>query len=186
MWNASLTCLPACRHGVPMATSAVWKQFGGRLLRLAPTDNVAVATAEFKIGEAARLDDAQIPLLDPIPLGHKVAVARDRPGTEGLASTDARSARLPAPSAWANTSTCTTSRAITSPRSPSMKVKVSTRSARRERLSEAGRPQGHPKLRGGCLSRRVCALRRARDCTSLAPQRRAFDRFFRLLPERLR
>jgi hypothetical protein len=45
------------------------------LLRLAPTDNVAVATAEFKIGEAASLDDAQIPVLDLIPLGHKVAVA---------------------------------------------------------------------------------------------------------------
>ena len=63
-----------------MATSVVWKQSGGRLLRLAPTDNVAVATAALKIGEAARLDDAQIPVLDPIPLGHKVAVAPIAPG----------------------------------------------------------------------------------------------------------
>lgn len=58
-----------------MTTSAVEKPSGGRLLRLAPADNVAVATAAFKIGEAAPLDDAQIPVLDPIPLGHKVAVA---------------------------------------------------------------------------------------------------------------
>jgi altronate dehydratase small subunit len=58
-----------------MATSAVQKPPKGRLLRLAPTDNVAVATTELKVGESAWLDDTQIPLLDPIPLGHKVAVA---------------------------------------------------------------------------------------------------------------
>ena len=58
-----------------MAISTVRKPPAGRLLCLAPTDNVAVATAEFSIGEAAWLDDAQITMLDPIPLGHKVAVA---------------------------------------------------------------------------------------------------------------
>ena len=58
-----------------MATAEVWKPSGGRLLRLALTDNVAVATAALNSGEAARLDDTQIAILDPIPLGHKVAVA---------------------------------------------------------------------------------------------------------------
>jgi altronate dehydratase len=47
----------------------------GRLLRLAPTDNVAVATADFAPGESVRLDGAQITLRDRIPMGHKVAVA---------------------------------------------------------------------------------------------------------------
>jgi hypothetical protein len=45
------------------------------LLRLAPTDNVAVALAEFEAGQTAWLDDAPIRLVDRIPMGHKVAVA---------------------------------------------------------------------------------------------------------------
>ncbi len=52
----------------------------GRLLRLAPSDNVAVATAALQAGQPAGLDDTQVTLLDPIPLGHKVAVAAIAPG----------------------------------------------------------------------------------------------------------
>jgi hypothetical protein len=63
-----------------MATSPVWKQPNGQLLRLGPTDNVAVATAEFKVGETVWLNDTQIQLLDFIPLGHKVAIAPIAPG----------------------------------------------------------------------------------------------------------
>jgi altronate dehydratase len=49
--------------------------FRGRLLRLAAADNVAVATVDFPAGAAAPLDDAEITLVDAIPLGHKAAVA---------------------------------------------------------------------------------------------------------------
>jgi altronate dehydratase small subunit len=58
-----------------MATSSLCKQHGGRLLRLAPTDNVAVATAEFEAGEIAWLDGVQVLLQDHICVGHKVAIA---------------------------------------------------------------------------------------------------------------
>jgi len=49
--------------------------FRGRLLRLAATDNVAVATVDFPAGAMAPLDDGQIALIDAVPLGHKAAVA---------------------------------------------------------------------------------------------------------------
>ncbi len=49
--------------------------FRGRLLRLVAADNVAVATVDFPAGAAAPLDDAEITLLDPVPMGHKAAVA---------------------------------------------------------------------------------------------------------------
>jgi altronate dehydratase len=58
-----------------MLDSTAAGAFRGRLLRLAPTDNIAVATAALAAGQAARLDDVEIMLLDHIPLGHKVAVA---------------------------------------------------------------------------------------------------------------
>ena len=48
--------------------------FRGRLLRLATADNVAVATVDFPAGAAVPLDDAQITLVDAVPLGHKAAV----------------------------------------------------------------------------------------------------------------
>ena len=46
----------------------------GRLLRLAPGDNVAVATAGLAAGQSARMDQSELTLLDPVPLGHKVAI----------------------------------------------------------------------------------------------------------------
>jgi altronate dehydratase len=49
--------------------------FRGRLLRLAAVDNVAVATIDFPAGAAVPLDDAQITLIDAVPMGHKAAVA---------------------------------------------------------------------------------------------------------------
>jgi altronate dehydratase len=58
-----------------MLNSTATPAFRGRLLRLAPTDNIAVATAALAAGQAARLDDGEIMLLDDIPLGHKVAIA---------------------------------------------------------------------------------------------------------------
>ena len=48
------------------------------------------------------------------------------------------------------------------------------------------RPQGHPQRRGGRLSGRVRASRRARDRLAVPRTRRAPDRLPRLLPERLR
>jgi len=58
-----------------MLDPAIARNVGGRLLRLAPADNVAVATAALAAGQSAGLDDTRLTLLDPIPLGHKVAVA---------------------------------------------------------------------------------------------------------------
>jgi altronate dehydratase small subunit len=49
--------------------------FRGRLLRLAPGDNVAVATLDFPAGAAAPFDGGQVTLVDAVPIGHKVAVA---------------------------------------------------------------------------------------------------------------
>jgi altronate dehydratase small subunit len=48
--------------------------FRGRLLRLAPSDNVAIATVDFAAGAMAPLEEGQIKLADPIPMGHKTAV----------------------------------------------------------------------------------------------------------------
>ena len=50
------------------------------MLRLAPTDNVAVATAEFQAGQTAWLDGTPVPLQDHICVGHKVAIAAIAPG----------------------------------------------------------------------------------------------------------
>jgi hypothetical protein len=47
----------------------------GGLLRLAAADNVAVATVAFAEGQVAWMDDTPLTLVDPIPMGHKVAVA---------------------------------------------------------------------------------------------------------------
>jgi hypothetical protein len=47
----------------------------GRLLRLAPGDNVAVATVDFPKGAAAPLEDGEIELIDAVPMGHKAAIA---------------------------------------------------------------------------------------------------------------
>ncbi len=49
--------------------------FRGRLLRLAATDNVAVATVNFAAGDVAPIDDGQIAIIDAVSMGHKVAVA---------------------------------------------------------------------------------------------------------------
>lgn len=49
--------------------------FQGRLLRLAPRDNVAVATADLAAGMTVAVEAASVTLLDNIPLGYKVALA---------------------------------------------------------------------------------------------------------------
>jgi altronate dehydratase len=46
------------------------------LLRLAPTDPVAVATRDIAAGEQVRLDDVAIIVAADVPLGHKVALRR--------------------------------------------------------------------------------------------------------------
>jgi altronate dehydratase len=45
-----------------------------RLLRLAPQDNVACATATLVAGQIVSMDDATITVVTAIPIGHKVAV----------------------------------------------------------------------------------------------------------------
>jgi hypothetical protein len=50
-------------------------QLDDRLLRLAPTDNVAVARTNLSAGESLRIGPEAIRLGRQIPLGHKVAVA---------------------------------------------------------------------------------------------------------------
>jgi hypothetical protein len=47
----------------------------GRLLLLAPGDNVAVATTNFPAGAIACFDGGQVKLIDAVPMGHKTAVA---------------------------------------------------------------------------------------------------------------
>ena len=49
-------------------------RFRGCLLRLAATDNVAVATTDFAAGAAVPLDGGMITLVDAVPMGHKAAV----------------------------------------------------------------------------------------------------------------
>jgi hypothetical protein len=46
-----------------------------RLLRLAPGDNVAVATAAFPAGTTVHYDGGEVALIDAVPMGHKVAIA---------------------------------------------------------------------------------------------------------------
>ncbi len=46
-----------------------------RLLRLAPEDNVCVATATVEPGESLELEGRQVLVADRVPTGHKVAVA---------------------------------------------------------------------------------------------------------------
>jgi hypothetical protein len=46
------------------------------LLRLAPSDPVAVATRDIEAGEQVRLDDLSIVIAVDVPLGHKVALRR--------------------------------------------------------------------------------------------------------------
>jgi altronate dehydratase len=52
-----------------MAASAV------RALQLDPGDNVAVATVALAAGEQVPLEGATVILVDPIPVGHKLALA---------------------------------------------------------------------------------------------------------------
>jgi altronate dehydratase small subunit len=53
-----------------------------RLLRLAPGDNVAVATADLPAGLTIAVDNTCVALIDAIPMGHKVAVANIAAGEE--------------------------------------------------------------------------------------------------------
>jgi hypothetical protein len=46
-----------------------------RLLRLAPRDNIAIATTELAAGEEALLDGRIVRALDRIATGHKIAIA---------------------------------------------------------------------------------------------------------------
>ena len=45
-----------------------------RLLRLAPEDNVCVATAAIELGESIVIGGQAVTLEDGIPLGHKIAI----------------------------------------------------------------------------------------------------------------
>jgi hypothetical protein len=47
----------------------------GRLLLLAPGDNVAMATVDLPAGAIAPFDGGEVTLIDAVPMGHKVAVA---------------------------------------------------------------------------------------------------------------
>lgn len=54
-----------------------------RLLKLAPADNVAVATADIAAGQEVALDNGAagiVRVLDRLPVGHKVAVIPIRAG----------------------------------------------------------------------------------------------------------
>lgn len=53
-------------------TESAWD---GRLLRLAPEDNVAAATTTLEAGEVVQMAGQRVQLLDRIPTGHKVAIA---------------------------------------------------------------------------------------------------------------
>ncbi len=55
-----------------------------RLLRLAPEDNVAVATTTIPAGEALEIDGEPRPCDRTIPTGHKVAIARIPAGAKVL------------------------------------------------------------------------------------------------------
>jgi altronate dehydratase small subunit len=46
----------------------------GRLLKLSPTDNVAVATSAIAAGEVVDLEGTTIAIAEDVPLGHKVAM----------------------------------------------------------------------------------------------------------------
>jgi altronate dehydratase small subunit len=59
----------------PAAPSSSRAAPHGRLLLLAPGDNVAVATVAFPAGALAALDGGEVALIDAVPMGHKVAVA---------------------------------------------------------------------------------------------------------------
>jgi altronate hydrolase len=50
------------------------------LLRLAPTDPVAVATRDIEAGEQVRLDDLSLVIAVDVPLGHKVALRQIEAG----------------------------------------------------------------------------------------------------------
>ncbi|MCR4425206.1 MAG: UxaA family hydrolase [Firmicutes bacterium] len=57
----------------------------GNAIRLHPADNVATALADIQAGELAEVLDktaacSSLPALDPIPFGHKLAVALIRRG----------------------------------------------------------------------------------------------------------
>ena len=59
-------------------------QSAKRLLRLAPQDNIAVATSEVAAGEDAVLDGQIVRALDRIATGHKIAVVPISAGTKVL------------------------------------------------------------------------------------------------------
>lgn len=53
-----------------------------RAYHLHPSDNVAVALADLAPGEVVDLPTGSVTMVDPVPFGHKVAVAPIRPGDE--------------------------------------------------------------------------------------------------------
>jgi len=53
-----------------------------RLLRLAPEDNVAVATTTIDAGETILIDGRPVRLAERIPTGHKLAIRPIAPGEQ--------------------------------------------------------------------------------------------------------
>lgn len=49
---------------------------------LAGGDNVGVVTADLRPGVSLRLDDRELPVKDPIPFGHKIALIPIEEGAE--------------------------------------------------------------------------------------------------------
>ena len=49
-------------------------------IHLNPLDNVAIARVPLSVGQQLRVDGVPIEVLDPVPAGHKIAVARMQPG----------------------------------------------------------------------------------------------------------
>ena len=54
------------------------------LLRLHPSDTVAVALRDVSVGEALHLDDQLVTTMDPVPRGHKIALQPHPPGASVL------------------------------------------------------------------------------------------------------
>src|ERR1700722_10976732 len=50
------------------------------VIHLHPTDNVAVARVPISVGTELKVDGQSVTARDPIPAGHKIAVARIQPG----------------------------------------------------------------------------------------------------------
>ena len=52
-------------------------------IHLNPLDNVAIARVPLSAGMKLRIDGVPIEVLDPVPAGHKIAVARIQAGESG-------------------------------------------------------------------------------------------------------